>query len=211
MRIVNDNEDFNSPQKASPMNYVVGVIIALAIVLMFKNVIYPGNKESNSDSGQNTEISNAAKELGTRYNPLPVGETGSFDGYTWYKYATEVTVTEVIRGEEANAMVYEASFWNDEPGEGEEYILVKVKIKAIDTKGEGSASVSNYNFDFVKEDGSTYEHDIISGLKPELSDVYQGGTTEGYIGCLIKEGSHPLLSYQDGNLWFSLEETASPD
>ncbi len=143
---------------------------------------------------------------GSRNNPVPVGETANFDGYTWYKYCTEVTVTQVMRGKKALNFVLAADNWNDSPEKGYEYLLVRVRVKAVDTKGQGAASVNRYDFDFVTEDGVTIDDSTyLYGIKPALTDVYQGGTTEGYIWCEVPVGEKILISYQDGNLWFSLE------
>ena len=205
-------------QQKNEMNPVLKAFVIVAVVffaIIFLDIKNIKSNNNTNSSGQYRENTTEAKTPetsvkdsvpnGTRNNPLLIGQTGDFDGYTFYKYATQVTVIEVTRGNEANDLVENASIWNADPDDGEEWVLVKVKIKAIDTKGNGAASVSNYNFDFVRQDGSTYENNGIIGLKPELTDIYEGGTTEGYIGCISKIGEKLLLSYQDGNLWFSLE------
>ena len=148
-------------------------------------------------------------ERGSRSKPYKLGKKAVFNGLSSYShtYKAEITVTQVIRGEKALKMIKKANAYNSEPKSGREYMLVKIKVKALKSKKDKAVSLGRYDFDFVSQKGQKYNNrSFISGLSPELSDIYAGATTTGYIYQEIDKGDNPsiaFLSRQDYGIWFA--------
>ena len=146
----------------------------------------------------------------TRTNPAPVGATITYDGSSYYNEAvTELTVTKVIRGDAAWQMVKGFNKYNDKPSSGQEYIIVYVKTKAISSKNDQQADTDDYDFTFVSGSGIEYQNTYVSGVDPELTNLYPGAEHEGIIVGLITKDDAPLLVYlknSDVPIWFDLNK-----
>lgn len=182
------------------MKEVILLIIVIPVVLWTFYSNYSKNESNKED------------DLGARENPAPIGKTVYYDGYIKNLLSKDtntlslrLTVTDVIRGDEANKLVENASTWNRLPAEGEEYVLAKIQIKVVKLTDSKKYTVSVYDFDFTTKEGSVLDRASVSGLKPELSDIYEGGLTEGYLCCIVPIGTPLLLSWENGERWFSLE------
>jgi hypothetical protein len=93
----------------------------------------------------------------------------------------EVSVIEVVRGDEAWKMVREANQFNDPPAEGMEYIVVQIHAHYIGTEDEAE----NIDVSFFKTTGSAgvlYELPSVVGPDPSLDiSVYPDGEYNGWI------------------------------
>jgi len=194
----------NNQKKKITIKEAFLLIIVIPICLW---ILYSNFLKDESDKND---------DYGTRANPAPIGKTAYYDGYiknhltqSVRSCSLQLTVTEVVRGQEANEMVKNASSRNDLPSEGEEYVLVKVAIKVVKLGNNQKYSVSIYDFDFTTKEGAVLDRASVSGLKPELSDIYEGGLTEGYLCCIVPIGTPMLLSWEEGERWFSLEPNQS--
>ncbi len=168
----------------------------------------PQNNQSNPTSAYSSA---QPKKEGTRLNPIQVGSAAIYDGMdnTFYDYKVELTVTETIRGKDAWSIVKKGNMFNDKPESGKEYILVKFKIKTLESADDKKIDLNNSNFTFVSATGTTYnDFVVISGVEPELTDMYAGAEAEGYVYELINEGDAPLVVFHegfDGEIWFATE------
>ncbi|MBU9723828.1 MULTISPECIES: hypothetical protein [Bacillaceae] len=162
------------------------------------------SEEENSDEEENTDI-------GTRSNPLTIGERVSIEYFDIFhgNVSMEIEMLEVISGDEAWDMVREGNQFNEEPGEGQEYILAKFHV-AINEVEEEPFDLYHAQFDAVSTSGNTYDDFIsVSGLEPDLSnELYEGADREGYTYFLVdKHDEAPLIAYQrrgDAEVWFEL-------
>jgi len=139
---------------------------------------------------------------GTRSNPYPVGEIATYNGMdaymSSYAFIAEIAVTEIIRGDEATAM------FDNNPEAGKEFFLMKIKVKAIESKDDEKVEISDNMFTFVNKDGVEYSDWVsVSGVE-ELDNIYVGAETEGYICYIIDAGDEPLVYFSGANdVWFS--------
>lgn len=124
-----------------------------------------------------------ANDLGEdRSDPAPLAETMVTDDW-------EVTVLEVVRGDEALALVQEANRFNEPPDPGMEYVAVRLRIRNIGSDDE-PADIFDSSFRLVDE--SNVEHDLPSVVEPEPSldiALYPGGVHEGWVVLQTSEGS----------------------
>ncbi|MGI6004236.1 MAG: hypothetical protein ACOX88_02305 [Christensenellales bacterium] len=154
-----------------------------------------------------------ATPAGTRKNPLPIGETGLWDGIAggslFFSYKVELTLLEVIRGEEALEMAKKANRFNDDPPDGMEYIFAKFKATALASRDDELVDINSVLFDLFTEGGGVKYNDFVSvaGLEPRFTDMYAPAEQEGFAYFYVnKDDEYPLICFMD-DLWF----TTDPD
>ncbi|KAA3659828.1 MAG: DUF4352 domain-containing protein [Chloroflexi bacterium] len=109
-----------------------------------------------------------------RSSPAPFGETVLTEEW-------EITITEVIKGDDALVMVQDANQFNEPPEEGLEYIAVKVLIRYIGTDDE-SDSIDGSFFKSTGDASVIYDLPSVVDPEPALNiDLFPGGETEGWI------------------------------
>lgn len=158
-----------------------------------------------------TPKTTAAPSIGTENNPIRLGQTAVIDNMDdpYDSYKLQITITDVVRGQEAEDMVLDARSYNDPAPGSMEYLLFKVKIKLVDSGDYSQYFVNKFYFDVVSQEGVTYEtYTPVYGLEPALSSsLYIGEETEGYIPQLIMKGDSPRVVFTEfygWDIWFSL-------
>ncbi|WP_209121142.1 hypothetical protein [Alkalihalobacillus sp. BA299] len=165
-------------------------------------------QEVEADSSDNKE-----KDIGTRANPLTIGERITLNYYDWLhgQVHLEMEFQEVISGDEAWNMVREGNQFNEEPADDQEYILAKFYVKVLEVEEE-PFDLHQALFDAVSSAGNTYDDFIsVSGVEPSLSnEMYAGAEREGYTYFLVdKNDDNPLAAFQrrtDAEVWFKLRD-----
>jgi len=124
----------------------------------------------------------------------------------------EITVVEVLRGDEALEMLKQASASNDAPDDGMEYLLINVRVKYVGTnpsayvyekifRSLGSANEMYKSLSFIK----------IEVPEPALeADLAAGEETEGWVAFQVGAGESglmlvvwPYVSYENNTGVFS--------
>lgn len=169
-----------------------------------------------AEETEQAEESGDVSEAGKRSNPVALGETKVVDIVLYdndsneYAGTAEITINSVMRGEEAWDYAYGVNEFNEEPPEGQEYVIADVTAKLTEAETEDYAwFLSSMNFDFIGSDGSPYDWTSIV-VEPELSgEIYEGGTLEGKLANMVKTDDPILLVFEDGNwdnVFFATEE-----
>lgn len=83
-------------------------------------------------------------KLGKADNPAPLGETVEI--YESDMTILNISITNVIAGEEANRLVKEYNQFNDDPPEGYHYVLFDVNVECASTNKSGGFRVRYSNF-----------------------------------------------------------------
>lgn len=145
-----------------------------------------------------------------RTNPAPLGTVLNFKETSLIDYVGKMSVTEIIRGEEAWNMIQAANMFNDEPAAGYEYILAKVNVNITRTVKTGAAAdVSRVWFTLVSTGGRDYE--TVSVVEPEpsiRSSLYEGASHTGWVAFQVKsDDPSPLITFGrkydgTGGVWF---------
>ena len=153
--------------------------------------------------------------LGTQSNPFPYGDTITvderieYDNGDHHQVKVDLTLLDYIRGEEAYEMLLEKNQFNDEPDEGFEYVLVNVNAFVSDSETEDDPIwLSARSFKFISLDGSIYEFDLLIVPDEFRGNVYNGGSTEGYIVGMVEIGEDFHLSYDStsgSSVFFDIE------
>ena len=163
-------------------------------------------EEDPAEEEATEEAESEETEAGKRSNPVAVGETHEVDIVIYdndsneFEGKAEITVNSVTRGEEAWQEIQSTNEFNEEPAEGQEYLMADVTATLLEAETEDYAwFLSSMNFNFIGSDGSPYEWTSVV-VEPELSgEVYAGGTLEGKITNMVKTDDPVLLVFEDGN------------
>ncbi|WP_033542880.1 hypothetical protein [Planococcus sp. CAU13] len=145
-------------------------------------------------------------EAGKRSNPVAVGETKSVEVSIYdnesneFKGQAEITVNSVTRGDEAWEEILSTNEFNEEPGEGQEYLMADVSVTLLEAETEDYAwFMDGMYFDFIGSDGSPYEW-TSAVVEPELSgDIFAGGSLQGKVTNMVNEGDTVLMVFEDSN------------
>ena len=109
----------------------------------------------------------------------------------------EITVLTVERGESVWNELYETNMFNDEPKQGFEYLLAKIRVEYL--LGESSKYVSAFDFK-AYADGVGYSSTLVVSPKdrPELESVelMPGGKTEGWVYFEVPQNTPVLIAYE---------------
>lgn len=136
----------------------------------------------------------AQPALGSYDNPAGIDETLviSSSGKLF-----EVAATEVIRGTQADYIVYQENEFNEKAGPSDEYLFVKARVAY--TKGSGSAYISSGNFKIFSEGVERTERFVVvpnSYQEFPGGDVMPGGTKEGWLIYTVPQGKEVIMSYE---------------
>ena len=162
--------------------------------------------DTGGDKGGDKGGDTGATGGGTRDNPLALGETFTLnDG--------EGGTIDVQLGEvnwDATQAMMEANQFNDQPGEGERYILVPVTVTY---HGDGSLSPAfGVHVEYVSSGGNSFSP---GGVTPnsalEVGELYDGGNATYDLAYIVPDDAvqdglfkaEVLLSFEDDPVWIA--------
>jgi hypothetical protein len=125
--------------------------------------------------------------------------------------AWEVTLLETVRGAEAAERIAQANQFNDPPEPGSEYVLVRLRARAVGDKSPDTPrSMDGAAVKITGERNVVYEHPSVVEPEPALDgEVYVGGIVEGWVALSVTEGEQgltlifePLFSLDDDAVRF---------
>lgn len=178
----------------------------------------PQSTEVKEVDTKQKEEKKSTSEVGKRSNPIKLGETATFDT-TYYTKDGEpldanlsITLSNVIRGQEALDYLVAANQFNAAPPEGQEWVIVDVAL----TVNKGDADVPYYEMGAFTPVSSSGE-EVSQAEYPTFAngedfggvDLYEGASTTGKIGFLTKINDETILEYTgadfDTSVFFSLK------
>lgn len=122
----------------------------------------------------------------SRSSPASLGETVTTDDW-------EITVLDMIRGDEAWAAVQTANQFNEPPNEGMEYVAVKLAVRYIGTV-DRAVNIDGSEFDLTGEHNILYNRPSIVDPTPALDVyLYPGGQYEGWNVMEAQQGEGHLM------------------
>lgn len=143
---------------------------------------------------------------GNPQNPLPLAETLVTSDW-------EIQVLEVVRGDEAMAMLKQVSAFNKAHEDSAmEYVLVKIRVKYVGT----ADTVYVYEKIFRGTDSTNEIYKIVSFIDVKVpdpalkADLPPGGETEGWVAIQVGKDDAgvmlvvwPYISYENNTAVFS--------
>ena len=108
----------------------------------------------------------------------------------------EMTVTDVIIGDEAWDILLEANQFNDPPANDTNYILVKIKVRHIGG-GDEPVDMSSYHVRLLNGEHEEYDTPVLVEPVPRFDfDLYPGAEAEGWIAFAgFKDDSGFMLRF----------------
>ena len=161
------------------------------------------NNSENEDDKAENESDSAGK--GTRSDPMQIGNTVQLDvminGDDYdnrYEASAELTINEIIIGQEAYDMLIAENQFNDPAPEGYQWALIHANFELVESETEDHSYYVMNDFKIVEEDGSAAPRE--SAVTPESygnDHLYSGGTSSGYTSFLVPEDNNFLIHYDD--------------
>ena len=146
----------------------------------------------------------------SRTNPAPLKEkqVSIVEDYS-EQYTTEVTVKEILRGDNAWSMLQQTNQYNEVPIAGHDYMLAKIELKLLDINDDKALSISPIMFSLFSSDYKKYDYTLLVTPDPQIrTDLYKGASVEGWVVFQVKtEDTKPTIVFgQDydgtGGVWF---------
>jgi len=222
------------PRRRNRLPLLLGLVAVLCLCIVVFAIASPGTKDTSqpnpptgasstpqpaSAQAQHTNppptaipptappTSTPVPELGTTDNPIPYGASVEVSlGLLGLGPSAEITVLEVIRGQEAWDKIYIANIYNSRAPEGFEWMLVKVRIVSKSSTDQ-TANVGPSLF-AVRSGGRLTEYFDVAmdvccledvKLQPlEDAQLYGGAEIEGWIAYPVGiDDPTPLLKVGD--------------
>jgi putative cell wall-binding protein len=163
------------------------VVSKIASVLMGANVTYSFANPAPFNTSQTIHVQNI------------------FDDYT-----AQMSVEQIIRGNQAWQMISSANMFNSPPKDGYEYILAKVNFSLLDIPSGESFNLNGaVDIDAVSEQGTVYDFVSVVCPDPEIdAELYKGATVKGWAAFMVrKDDLRPRLAFGrkydgTGGIWF---------
>ncbi|WP_461611947.1 hypothetical protein [Cytobacillus kochii] len=201
---------------------ILGLIMVVFLAACGQDTKDTEVKEENQQ-GETAQPEEVEKEeepkskLGSRTNPVPFQKTATVDDELYddegntYAIKFDLTVKDVIRGDEAYQKLKSMNEYNEAAPEGYEWVLAETKVKFVESETEDLSFYIDgiMNFEMVSESGDIYSGDVYGTTEPDFSfEMYVGNEKEGYISGLVKTGENAQLRYEEmlgGQVFFNLQ------
>lgn len=158
---------------------------------------------------------NSETSIGKRSNPVPLGKTITID--TIY-YASDtydeiegnisVTLSNVIRGEEAYKQLIAYNKFNEKAPKGKEWIIIDVKYK-LNKGSEDDPHHTGY-FTTISSAGEEVSQDEYAFIDSQddfgFKELYVGGEISGKVARLVPIGDNALIQLrEEQRVFFSIK------
>ena len=150
----------------------------------------------------------------SRRNPADVGDTLTitFDATYEDPHTAEVTLLEVIRGDQAWQRIQQANQFNEPTPEDQEYMLARIRFKLTDAPSpDMQYALWNGAFTAVSQDGRDYPLSSVVLPEPPIdANLYPGASHEGWAVFQVSDDDdQPLLAFGrafdgTGGAWWKL-------
>ncbi|MBE0481823.1 MAG: hypothetical protein IBX68_12720 [Dehalococcoidia bacterium] len=193
---------------------LISVLLALGLVLLLlgceiEQVTSPA-ETSNAAEPEAAESAGFSRGDPADIGTVLAGEAETLEGV----FDVEITLKEIIRGEQAWQEIEEANMFNDPPQSGHEYILALFHVKVLSGPDDDTQlDLHTLDFTAVSEQGKDYEWVFVVEPEPALAaNLYPGSSHEGWaVFEIAEEDTQPLVTFgRDyagrGGMWWKLFE-----
>ncbi|NLY77252.1 MAG: hypothetical protein GX080_04065 [Tissierellia bacterium] len=181
----------------------------LIIMLVFSIMLLSACGGNSTDSGEevSAEGNNVAAEgnsetakaeLGTRENPIPIGQKANI-GSNW-----EITVLEIVP--DAWSIIEAENMFNEPPQDGYQYVMANIQVSYV---GEESGTPwVDLSIQYLGSDGNVYSQSaaVVPNAFIDIGEQFPGATAEGNISWAI-----PAAAVSGGRIMveesFNFEDT----
>ncbi len=184
------------------------LLILLLGLMLVLGLSACGEKDEKTDAKTETKTDDEKTEVGTLKNPIPVGDSFTFDLKKEVKekkvdLEIRMTVQSIIRGEEAWKLIQAENSTNKQAPEGMEYALIKINgelTKSSDPEYEyyfNSQDFYSYDSKGIAMPGKfVVEPDAFGGL------VTVGGSKDGMVALLVPINAEFFIKYNTSKPYY---------
>lgn len=175
-------------------------------------------EEDSEETEEPEEIEESEEvEVGTRSNPVPLGEAVLIEDSTYddsdnrLDVVYELKITDVIRGEEAYDILLEENQFNEPAPEGYEWVIANLEVELIEGDDDYPFTIVSWD-KIIASTGSEVSQDdygTLAGNEFGYSDLFPGGTHSGRTTFYVPEEDESLYAWEvmfDKTYYFSLTE-----
>ena len=168
----------------------------------------------NNGSCQRCGVVDPAKRLGSRTNPAKIGDvmTTEINKYFLGEGTIEISLTKVVRGEQARKYVKNSNMFNPEPDAGFEFVLAYFSVKTVSDKSEGQIGIEVNTTDFAYANSNYKAVSVRPGETALLMGAtYEGITNNGFVCFSNPIGEDCYIVFEvdhvdkSKDIWFSLK------
>ncbi len=124
-------------------------------------------------------------------------------------YSAEITVKDIIRGEEAWKMLQAANRFNSPAPDGHQYLLAKINFRLLDIPDNKAFDLNNVSFRLVSSTGKVYDYALGVVLDSAIdAALYKGSANEGWAVFIVGANDpNPKIAFGrkydgTGGVWF---------
>lgn len=168
------------------------------------------NKYDDIDGISYDDSNEAVYEVGkSSNNAAKINQTILIDVDNWLngKQKFELTLTDVVEGQDAWNMIKKANMVNEEADEGMKYVIAKFKVKVVSLEKE-SMQINHDMFEAVSNNGVTYNDFLPYNISFDLIKELNEGTTQEWLTYfMVDENDSPKVVFSRGGdteTWFDL-------
>jgi len=201
------------------LTLLVGLVMATTACSSGDNDKVSVAANASADATEKIETepqTESVSEVGKRSNPIPLGQTATFsnDYYSnngeTIEATISVTLSNVVRGEEAYSYLIGVNQFNEAAPDGYEWIVFDATL----TLDKGSVDDAYYvmpSLKIIDSSGSEVNQSdyatFATGEEFGYVDIYEGGQSSGKVGKLVPVGSDVLVEFSDWNssVFFTLQ------
>ena len=184
------------------------IIISLAVLSLVACGICGiiGSSDSDDQTGTSNQGSGAYTPTQPSTPSPVVGHVG--DVFTSQSYSDHIewSVTQTIRGYQANSIVASGNMFNSEPAPGYEYLLYNIYVKNVGTEPYSIYHLAWRVYADGVETGTSYVVLPDSYRELESIDIRSGASTDGWMACEVPTGSNVRIYYEPLFSYGSSEE-----
>lgn len=178
---------------------IFGIIVISLVVLSLAACGICGFIGSSGSNDQTGSSNQGSGSYTPTQQPTPlsvVGYVGDVIASQSYAGYIEWSVTQVIRGSQANSIVASGNMFNSEPAPGSEYLLYNVYVKNTGTEPYSIYPLAWAAYANGVQTSSSYA--VLPDSYPDLEyiDIRSGASTSGWIVCEVPIGSDVRIYYE---------------
>lgn len=173
-------------------------------------------EEVDAEEREEIEVFDTSDGRGSRSEPFDVGDTVAIEvfeysnGFTRLFGTAEITIDNIIMGDDAFEILQEESRFNSEAPEGYEWAIISLSFYLADFEDDDVSIGVTDSISIVSDTGSTPPNDYALPPNPlTYTEVFSGGEVQGNVAKLIPI-DEPFLIYFDSfkteDLFFKYEE-----
>ena len=169
-------------------------IIRFAIIMLFIGGILSASYQVNAEVRRAIPVGTDAS--GT----IEIWGPGASEYGESRLYNVTISVEDMVRGEQAWALIRTADSDNPPPGEGFEYLLARIRVACYAQSGPSNIfyTVKSNDFKVYDTNGEAYALPDVAVPEPALigKTLYPDDVAEGWIAFLLaRNHAHPLMFF----------------